>query len=120
MHMLNSISRACIGHAVPGCPLNVRLGQPTWILLSAPESRVDVFQQYDGVLGRVRQPVLQPVIRHAAVREVEDADRVLLPFKKCIRLHQIQTYRYRTVPIPDEKCPICIDYFFSGEKRSRL
>ena len=120
MHMLNSISRACIGHAVHSSPLNVRSGQPTWILLAAPESRVDVFQQYDGVLGRVRQPVLQPVIRHAAVREVEDADRVLLPFKKCIRLHQIQTYRYRTVPIPDEKCPICIDYFFSGEKRSRL
>ena len=45
--------------------------------LARPERGVDVLEEYDGVLWRVREPVLEAVVGHAAVRQVEHADRVL-------------------------------------------
>jgi hypothetical protein len=50
----------------------------TWIFFSASERRVDVLQEDDGVLGGVRQAMLQSVVGHPAVGEVQDADRIFL------------------------------------------
>ena len=47
-----------------------------WRQFPRDECSIHVFQEDDGLLRRVGQPVLQPVVGHGPVREVEHADGV--------------------------------------------
>jgi hypothetical protein len=57
-------------------------------------SLTNVFEQNDAVFRRVRHPVLQPVVGHGAVGEVQDANGILkLACKRLRKRRNSQTGR---------------------------